>query len=180
MTEERANDLVIIINILIVFAVAWNVKPYLSHSEEKLYQPYSQPPLVQNTLWQQSCGECPLAYPPATLPQRSWDRLFAEQGNHFDEELGLSEGDVVVLLSYARANSAEHVERELSFRTRQSLTASDTPLRITETPYWQQTHDGIDGAVWHQENVKGRLTSAACHLDAEQGGFSNGAMRLPQ
>lgn len=155
-------------------------KPYLSSSEDNPYLPYALPPLVQNTLWQESCGECHLAYHPATLPQRSWERLFAEQDNHFDEELGLSEEDVTALLAYARANSAEQVARELSWRTLQSVAPSETPLRITETEYWKQTHAGIDEAVWRHDKVKGRLNCAACHRDAEQAGFSNGAMRLPQ
>lgn len=177
---HNARPVAMVLGVALIFAAAWDVKPYLSSSEENPYQPYTQPGVVHNTLWQESCSECHLAYHPSTLPQRSWERLFAEQDNHFDEELGLSEDDVAALLSYARANSAERVERELSWRTRRSVAADEAPLRITEIKYWKQTHAEIDEAVWRSDKVNGRFNCAACHRDAEQGGFMNGAMRLPQ
>lgn len=164
---------------ILLFAL-FTVRPYLSASEENPYLPYALPPLVQNSLWQESCGECHLAFHPSLLPQRSWERLLAEQENHFDEALGLSGADVATLLAYARANSAEQVEREHAWRTVQAVAAGETPLRIIETEYWKQTHVDIDGVVWRHDKVKGRLNCAACHRDAGQGGFSNGAMRLPQ
>lgn len=169
----------IITGVTLLFAII-TVKPYLSASEENPYLPYVLPPLVQNSLWQESCGECHLAFHPSLLPRRSWERLLAEQDNHFDEVLGLGEEDVATLLAYARANSGEQVEREHSWRTVHAIAASETPLRITETEYWKQTHADIDEAVWRHDKVKGRLNCAACHRDAGQGGFSNGAMRLPR
>jgi cytochrome b len=162
---------------LFLFALL-SLKPYLSGSEDNPYQPFALAPLVQDPLWQESCGECHIAYHPSVLPQRSWERLLAEQGDHFDEALGLSGEDVTALLTYARANSAEQVEREHAWRMRHSLEATETPLRITETRYWKQTHTEIDDAVWRQENVNGRLNCATCHRDAEQGGFNNGAMSI--
>jgi hypothetical protein len=164
---------------ILLFAL-FTVKPYLSAGEESPYLPYALPPLVQNGLWQESCGECHLAFHPSLLPQRSWERLLAGQENHFDEALGLSGADVATLLAYARANSAEQVEREHAWRTVHAVAAGETPLRIIETEYWKQTHADIDGVVWRHDKVKGRLNCAACHRDAGQGGFSNGAMRLPQ
>lgn len=169
----------VLIGGLVLFALL-TLKPYLSESEDNPYQPFALPPLVQNTLWQESCSECHLAYHPSTLPTRSWERLFSEQENHFDEDLVLDEEDVTLLLSYARANSAEQIEREMSWRMVHSLDASQTPLRITETEYWKQTHAELDEEIWKHEKVNGRLNCASCHRDAEQGSFNNGAMRLPQ
>ncbi len=160
--------------------ILFTLKPYLSDSEDNPYQPYPLPPLLQSSLWQESCSECHLAYHPSTLPQRSWERLFADQDNHFDEDLALDEEDITELLAYAQANSAEQIDREMSWRTVHSLDATQTPLRITETKYWKQTHVEIDDVVWQHEKVNGKLNCAACHRDAEQGGFSNGAMALPR
>jgi cytochrome b len=168
-----------IIGILFI-VILFTLKPYLSSSEDNPYQPYKLPPLVQNPLWQESCSECHLAYHPATMPQRSWERIFAEQEEHFDEDLALDEADVTALLSYARANSAEQIDREMSWRTVHSLNGDETPLRITETKFWKQTHSEIDEALWRHDRVNGKLNCAACHHDAEQGGFSNGAMALPR
>ena len=167
------------IGILFVI-ILFTLKPYLSDSEDNPYQPFALPPLVQNSLWQESCNECHLAYHPATMPWRSWQRLFTEQENHFDEDLVLDESDVATLLAYAQANSAEQIDREISWRTLDKLDAAETPLRITETKYWKQTHSDIEDAVWRHDKVNGKLNCAACHRDAEQGGFSNGAMALPR
>jgi cytochrome b len=169
----------IIAGVILLFAL-FTLKPYLIASEEHPYLPYALPPLVQNSLWQESCGECHLAFHPSLLPQRSWERLLAGQENHFDEALGLGEEEVATVLAYARANSAGQVEREHAWRTVHAIAASETPLRITATEYWKQTHADIDEVVWRHDKVKGRLNCAACHRDAGQGGFSNGAMRLPQ
>lgn len=166
--------------LLFVLFAALYVKPYLSSSEENPYQPFPPPPLVQSTLWQQSCSECHLAYHPSLMPQRSWERLLAGQGDHFGEDLALDEADVALLLDYARANSAERVEREVSWRTLRSIPVDAVPLRITETPYWKRAHREIPGEIWKSEKVNGAFNCAACHRDAEQGGFMNGAMRLPQ
>jgi cytochrome b len=165
--------------VLLLFAASY-LWPHLGASEEEPYYPFPAPLLLQSALWQQSCGECHLAYHPSLLPRRSWERMFAAQQEHFDEELGLGEGEVATLLAYARANSAEQVVRELSWRTLRSLDAGETPLRITATGYWKQAHAELDDAVWRHDKVRGRLNCAACHRDAGQGGFMNGAMRLPQ
>ncbi len=177
---RNSFGLAVTIGITFIFFSLLTLKPYLSDSEDNPHQPYPLPPLVQNTLWQESCSECHLAYHPSTLPQRSWEQLLAGQESHFDEDLALDEEEVTALLAYVRDNSAEQVERELSWRTLNKLDVSETPLRITETQYWKQTHAGIDEAVWRHDKVQGRLNCAACHRDAEQGGFMNGAMALPR
>lgn len=178
--SRNATTLGVAMLLLLAVAVAFNVKPYLSQQGENAYQPYRQAPLAKNNLWEGSCGECHLAYAPALLPLRSWDRLLDTQDDHFGEDLALDEGDIELLRSFAKSNSAERVPREVSWRTLQTLGAEDQPLRITETPYWKETHAGLDETVWRDERVKGRLNCAACHRDAAQGGFSNGAMALPR
>lgn len=177
---HNAGAIAAVIVLLILVAGLLNLKPYLSQQGDNPYQPYRLPPLAQNALWQQSCGECHLAYHPSTLPRRSWEQLLAGQGDHFGEDLALEEGDVTALLAYARNNSAEQVEREVSWRTLHSLKQGETPLRITETRYWKETHAAIDDAVWRSEKVVGRFNCAACHRDAAEGGFANGAMALPK
>jgi len=165
---------------IITLSALINLKPYLSQDADNPYQPYHQPPLVQNTLWQESCSECHLAYHPATLPWRSWQRIFYEQENHFDEDLALDPGDVTALLDFSRTNSAEKINREISWRTTHSLNSNETPLRITGTNYWKATHADIDEALWRDERVKGKFNCNNCHRDAEAGSFSNGAMALPR
>jgi cytochrome b len=178
--SNNAKRLGVLMLLVVISAALFNLKPYLSQDEDRPYQPYRYQPLAQSVLWEDNCSECHFAYHPATLPWRSWQRLFAEQENHFEEDLALDEADVSTLLEFASVNSAEKINREMSWRTIHSLNGDDTPLRITETRYWKTTHADIDEAVWRHEKVNGKLNCAACHRDAEQGGFSNGAMALPK
>jgi len=153
--------------------------PYLRASEEQPYLPFVGAELRHNALWQESCGECHLAFHPSLLPARSWLRLFDEQGDHFGEDLYLDASTVAALRKYALTNSAEQVSREVSWRTLRGVGPDERPLRITETPYWSRVHWDIDAAEWKRPEVNGKFNCAACHRDAEQGGFMNGAMRLP-
>ncbi|PWB53339.1 MAG: cytochrome C, partial [Nitrosomonadales bacterium] len=59
-----------------------------------------------------------------------------------------------------------------------SIDPRETPLRITETPYWLGKHRDIGAAVWRQPQVGTRANCAACHQGAERGVF--GAARLPR
>ena len=162
-----------------VFAVVW-FYPYLATGEEQPYLPFVGAELSLNEDWQEACSECHMAYHPSLLPARSWQRMLDEQSDHFGEDLFLAPGSVATLRTYAAANSAGQFEREASWRTLRSLPADETPLRITDTPYWKRVHRDIDAAIWRKPSVSGKFNCAACHRDAKSGGFMNGAMRLPE
>jgi cytochrome b len=169
----------LLLGVFALFTAGW-FYPYTQDTEEKPYLPFVGAELKQDTLWQESCGECHMAYHPSLLPARSWQRLLDQQGDHFGEDLFLEAKTVAALREYASGNSAEQVPREVSWRTLRSLSADESPLRITDTPYWHQVHRDIDPAVWKRPSVNGKFNCAACHQDARQGGFMNGAMRLPE
>jgi hypothetical protein len=147
-----------------VFALAW-FQPYLQGAEEEPYLPFVGAELKHNALW---------------LPARSWQRMLDEQSDHFGEDLFLAPKTVAALRKFAAANGAESVQREASWRTLQSLAASESPLRISDTPYWKRVHRDIGEDVWKRPSVNGKFNCAACHRDAKQGGFMNGAMRIPE
>lgn len=161
------------------FSAAWFL-PYSQGSMAKPYLPFVGAELKQNAQWQESCSECHMAYHPSLLPARSWQRLLDAQEDHFGEDLFLTPKTVVALRDYAISNSAEQVQREASWRTLHSLVAGESPVRITDTPYWKQVHRDIGESQWMRPSVNGKFNCAACHKDARQGGFMNGAMRLPE
>lgn len=169
----------VLISLSAAFAAYW-VYPYLQASDEQPYQPFVGAELRLNDSWQAACGECHMAYHPSLLPARSWQRMLDEQSDHFGEDLFLAPETIATLREYIDANSAGQVEREAGWRTLRSLPVDEAPLRITDTPYWKKVHRGIDGAVWMRPSVNGKSNCAACHTDAESGGFMNGAMRLPE
>lgn len=169
----------VLLGVFLLFTAGW-FYPYTQASTGKPYLPFVGETLKQNAQWQESCSECHLAYHPSLLPARSWQRLLNGQSDHFGEDLFLEPETIVVLREYITQNSAGQVTWEVSWRTLHSLSVDDSPLRITDTPYWQQAHRDIDKTVWKRPSVNGKFNCAACHRDADQGGFMNGAMRIPE
>ncbi len=178
---ERHNATVsggMVLLAFVTFSAVW-FYPYLVADDEQPYLPFVDVQLTHDSAWQDSCGECHLAYHPSLLPARSWQRIFEEQHEHFGEDLFLTPVSVAALLEYAKKNSAEQVSREASWRTLQSLAADARPLRITETSYWKTTHQDLAVETWEHPSVNGSFNCDACHRDARLGGFVNGAMYLP-
>lgn len=164
---------------VIGFGAGW-FYPYLQADEKKPYRPFVKSGLKQSQVWQEACSECHMAYHPGLLPNRSWQRMLDEQSDHFGDDLFLAPETVAVLRRFATESAAGKVQREASWRTLHSLDADETPLRITDTPYWKSVHRDIDADVWKRSSVNGKFNCFACHQDAKQGDFMNGAMRIPQ
>lgn len=154
-------------------------KGYATATLEHPYLPFVGVQLPMNEQWQESCGECHLAYHPSLLPARSWEKLFIEQQDHFGEDLGLETEMAQKLLHFAIPHAAETLPTEAAWKISRSIPATETPLRITETQYWKRKHLEIPDDLWQQNTVRSRANCAACHLDAQQGTFEDGAMRVP-
>ena len=164
---------------LLSFALWWG-RGYLQQTTEQVFLPFSGPQLPMNDLWQEECGACHLAYHPSLLPRRSWEKLLAQQNEHFSEDLYLDVDTNTQLLSYAREHAAENGVTEASWKILHGIAPDVTPVRITNTGYWKDKHKEIPEKTWNQSNVNGRYNCAACHLDAEQGWYEDSSMRVPE
>ncbi len=169
----------LLILLLIVSATAVYFSGYREATEDQPYLPYTGPELTMNASWQEACGECHLAFHPSLLPQRSWQRLFDEQAEHFGEDLFLEPEQITGLLAYANTHAAEQGETEAAWLINRAIVPQQRPLRITETRYWKRKHDDFPEAVWQREDVLSRTNCGACHHDAEQATFQDGAMAIP-
>lgn len=136
--------------------------------------------LPDNAQWRDECGSCHAVFYPALLPARSWQKIMAEQDQHFGTDLGLDAPTSAAVLAFMTANSADQHQIEAAFKIEQSIPPGATPLRITETPYWIRKHDEIGAADWASPLVKSKSNCAACHSDAEQGTFEDAAMQIPK
>ena len=136
--------------------------------------------LANDPQWREECGSCHLAFHPSLLPQRSWQRLVAEQDRHFGEDLALDATTRAALLAFATNNATEQRATEAAFKIDLSLKPEDKPLRITQTPYWIKKHDKIAASDWLLPQVKSKINCPACHQDAEAGTFEDAAMRIPR
>ncbi len=140
---------------------------------------FTSKPLQQSPLWQETCADCHMSFHPSLLPARSWKKIFAEQNDHFGEDLFLDKPDLNTLLKFALANSAEHGMSEPARKINASTDPETTPIRITDTPYWQHKHDEIGASIWKRKSVSSKSNCAACHRDARQGLFEDNAMHVP-
>ncbi len=77
------------------------------------------------------------------------------------------------------AHAADTGVSEPARKIFRSIPANETPIRITETPYWKEKHREIGEAEWKSPKVHGHGDCAACHEDALAGTFEDAAMRLP-
>ncbi len=166
------------------FIYAWEepVEKRLGHddaSKEGPHVAFVGPKLADDPLWRDECGSCHLAYHPNLLPARSWQKLMAQQDKHFGTDLGLDEATTTAVLAFLVNNAAETSKREAAYKINRSIKPGETPLRITETPYWVSKHHEISDNVWRSAKVKSKGNCAACHLDAEAGLFEDAAMGIP-
>jgi len=152
---------------------------YATATAEQPYLPFVGVQLPMNPSWQESCGECHLAYHPSLLPVRSWEKMFAEQQEHFGEDLALETNLLQTLTTFARDHAAETLPTEPAWKISHSIPVAQAPLRITETEYWKMKHHEIQEDVWKYPNIRSHANCAACHWDAAQGTFEDGAMRIP-
>lgn len=129
-------------------------------------------PPVRDPEVKKLCGECHLAFPPAFLPARSWDRLLDTQSDHFGEDLALSPEEVQRVKSYLRARAGDMPNSGGPRKFLRWMAPGATPIRITENPAFLREHNFPD-RVWRDPKVVTRSNCQACHAGADRGLFDD-------
>ena len=118
------------------------------------------------------CGACHMAFPAGMLPARSWQALMAGLDNHCGENAALDTATARRISDYLVANAAGAGGRRNSIL--RGLKAGDTPLRITETPWWIREHRGeVRPEAFKDPRVGSKANCVACHRGAAQGNFDD-------
>jgi hypothetical protein len=127
-------------------------------------------PATPNPSYQQECGGCHLAYPPALLPAASWQRITADLGKHYGSDASLDPATTQMLTRWLLLNAGS------------GKRARETPPqdRITRAAWFQRKHDELPAGVWQRPAVKSPANCAACHPGAEQGDFEEHRVRVPR
>jgi len=131
----------------------------------------------QRAPWTKDCGECHLAYSPALLPYRSWQRTLDEQDRHFGEDLGLSAAAVERLLAFARGVQAPSWH---AWKLAQSVPPTDIPLEISATPHFRAAHADLPESAFKPPVSAGKHECDACHRDAASGIFHPRMIQIPK
>jgi cytochrome b/nitrate/TMAO reductase-like tetraheme cytochrome c subunit len=157
-------------------------KWHASEESTKIEEPHVKfvgKTLPDNAQWRSECGSCHGVFYPALLPARSWQKMMAEQGQHFGTDLALDDATVKAVLAFMVDNAAEKHQVEAGYKIESSLAKDATPLRVTETPYWVKKHREIAASDWANPLVKSKSNCGACHVDADAGTFEDAAMHIP-
>lgn len=126
------------------------------------------------------CSTCHIAYPAGFLPARSWKKLMGNLANHFGDNAELSAADQQQITNYLLANAGEKTGDRHAARFSASAPSGETPLRITELPYFKREHREIPQRYIKDNAQVGSLSNcAACHTKAEQGSFREREISIP-
>jgi len=138
-------------------------------------------PMPASPVYVKECGSCHTAYAPTYLPARSWRKLMLNLDQHFDEDASLAPADRDLLLSQLealagdRANGAPPISQHNN-----RVPASQTPIRVTEMPFFGFMHDEVPKSVWARPRIGSKANCIACHGKADQGSYFEREIRIPK
>lgn len=134
---------------------------------------------VNNQLYADECGSCHFAYQAAFLPERSWRKLMANLEDHFGENAELDEGDRKAIEAYLVNNAGDHSNYRRARKFMRSIASGDTPLRITEVPYFVHEHNEIPKRVLQSDQVRSLSNCDVCHQQAVKGSYREREINIP-
>ena len=135
---------------------------------------------VDNQLYIKECGSCHFDFQPGLLPEKSWIKMMNDLENHFDTDASLEKEEYDSLVEYLRINSSDKaMQYKRSRKMTQSISLYDTPLKITEVPYFIKKHKKIPKRLITQQEVKTLSNCIACHTSAKQGIYNERAIKIP-
>lgn len=99
---------------------------------------------------------------------------------HFGENAELGDVRRNELLAYLMNNAGDRSEQRRAQKMADSIRPSQSPLRISEVPYFRREHHELSRRQV-QDNPKVRSFSNcdACHTGAAHGSFSERELRIP-
>jgi Dihaem cytochrome c len=128
-------------------------------------------PIIDHASTQKECSACHLAFPPQFLPVRSWDKIMGDLSNHFGEDATLTPELQADILGYLQANAADAPSSKYAKRMLRGVPSGETPLRITELPYWKGAHGEVSAKAFKRPEIKSAANCMACHKTADKGEF---------
>lgn len=129
---------------------------------------YMQP--VTHDATKAECSECHMAYPAGFLPQRSWTAIMTTLDDHFGENATLDEATRAEIEAYLVQNAADADGRSSGLLYR--VSPEETPLRISEMPWFRSEHDG-EVSSRRLQKAGSMSNCAACHRGADRGIFED-------
>lgn len=135
---------------------------------------------VTHAKWKAECSSCHTLYHPNLLPEKSWNKIMAGLDQHFGENASLDAITRDEITRFLALHSAEKSDNRRAQRINQSISASDVPIRITQTRYFMSKHDEISASTFKRKSIGSTANCIACHQGAEKGNFSESQVKIPR
>jgi hypothetical protein len=126
-------------------------------------------PKIDHAPTAKECGACHMVYPPQLLPQRSWEAIMSNLGEHFGDNAVLPDDVRVDILAFLAANAADAPDRPHYRGVVGGLPSSAVPLRITELPWFRGRHGEVNLAGLANTKIKSAANCVGCHAGAAAG-----------
>ncbi len=135
---------------------------------------------VASTRWKEECAACHTLYHPGLLPTRSWIAMMDDLENHFGENASLDPAARAEITAFLVDHAADRAPSLRSRRIAQSIPAVETPLRFTQTRYFERRHEDVSSRVFARPSIGSAANCAACHRNADAGIFDEEQVRIPR
>lgn len=128
-------------------------------------------PLPANTpaSFKNECGSCHLAYPPALLAAKDWQRTMAGLKDHFGTEATVDAKTGLEIAAFLERNAGNP----------DKLGTAGEPPRITQTTRFVRKHREVSAKTWRDPRIKSAANCEACHRGAANGSFSEHEITMP-
>ena len=123
---------------------------------------------ADNAQYQKECASCHFGYQPALLGKASWEKVMGNLSDHFGTDASLGKVESAQILSYLLNNAGSG-----------KITANNTSMQITKSPYFIKEHRKISAKLIDQKEVGSLANCLACHTTADKGNYSERAIVIP-
>jgi mono/diheme cytochrome c family protein len=121
-------------------------------------------------VYAQECAACHMAFLPGLLPAASWLRIMNGLDKHFGTDASLEAATVRQISDWLQANAG----------TYKRVREEPPKDRITLSNWFLRKHHEVAQDVFKRVSIKTAANCAACHAGADQGNFSEHAVRIPK
>ncbi len=130
--------------------------------------------------YRKECSACHMAYPAEFLPARSWAKIMGNLDKHFGENAELDPEDQRDIAEYLNEHASDHSRSRMARWITRSISPQRTPLRISETHYFERIHDEVpERLVRNNPKVRSFSNCMACHRGASEGDFDEDRVVIP-
>lgn len=126
-------------------------------------------PALSLPAYDQECGACHVAYPPAFLLADSWQRIMARLSQHYGVDASLDSAQTKAIDQWLQREAGAY----------KKVQPSPPEDRISRSDWFVRKHRRVASEVWRLPSVKSSSQCNACHDQAEQASFSERELRTP-